>query len=147
VRCPASPLALCLALVVSVTACGTGDGEDGAPDGVALAVRYDDAAGRTSAGTVRCTRSGARATGVLRSRASPAALCRHARRSTALLTAPPDADRVCTLIFGGPQTARVTGRLGARRVDRRFSRVDGCAIADWDAAFPLLPRVRGAVGP
>ncbi|MBC3194707.1 subtilase-type protease inhibitor [Pseudonocardia sp. C8] len=46
---------------------------------------------------------------------------------------------MCTEIYGGPETARVTGTWGDRPVDARFSRVDGCEIARWDALDPVLP--------
>jgi hypothetical protein len=48
-------------------------------------------------------------------------------------------DIVCTEQYGGPQTARVTGRWDGERVDAEISRVDGCRIAQWDGLGPLLP--------
>jgi hypothetical protein len=47
-------------------------------------------------------------------------------------------DVACTQIFGGPQTARVTGTLDGREVDARFARNNGCEIARWEKAAPLL---------
>jgi hypothetical protein len=47
-------------------------------------------------------------------------------------------DVACTQQFGGPQTARVTGTLHGRRVDARFARNNGCEIARWEKAAPLL---------
>ena len=44
---------------------------------------------------------------------------------------PPDA--VCTMIFGGPQRALVTGTYRGRRVWTRFDRRDGCHIRRWNA--------------
>ncbi len=41
-------------------------------------------------------------------------------------------DQVCTMIYGGPQTARVTGTLDGADVDATFSRADGCEIDRWD---------------
>ncbi|SFP40156.1 Subtilisin inhibitor-like [Geodermatophilus dictyosporus] len=49
----------------------------------------------------------------------------------------------CTEVYGGPQTARVTGTWRAAPVDRAHARTDGCRIAEWDALGPLLP---GPVG-
>ena len=57
--------------------------------------------------------------------------------------APLPADAVCTEIYGGPQTARVTGTWDGEPVDLELSRVDGCHIAQWDALGPPLP---GPVG-
>ncbi|MEE1930187.1 SSI family serine proteinase inhibitor [Streptomyces sp. TRM 70351] len=51
-------------------------------------------------------------------------------------------DVMCTQIYGGPQTARVTGTWGGRQVDSRFERTNGCEIDRWDAMTPALPEVR-----
>ena len=49
-----------------------------------------------------------------------------------------DKVRACTEIYGGPETARVTGTLGGRRVDATIARNDGCGIADYEAVFAAL---------
>ncbi|MGW0793868.1 SSI family serine proteinase inhibitor [Streptomyces sp. NPDC002692] len=46
---------------------------------------------------------------------------------------------LCTMLYGGPATAHVTGTWAGRPVDARFDRADGCEIARWDALVPLLP--------
>src|SRR4051794_812215 len=46
--------------------------------------------------------------------------------------------KVCTDIFGGPQTAEITGTLRGKAVSARFSRQNGCEIDRWQAAKPLL---------
>ena len=51
---------------------------------------------------------------------------------------PVPGDRACIEIYGGPQTAEVTGRDRGTRVDARFSRVNGCEIARWDAVAPII---------
>ncbi|MFJ8360715.1 SSI family serine proteinase inhibitor [Streptomyces sp. NPDC093984] len=56
--------------------------------------------------------------------------------------APVPPDRHCTLQYGGPATAHVTGRWAGRPVDAWFDRGNGCRIARWDALVPLLPDVR-----
>jgi hypothetical protein len=56
--------------------------------------------------------------------------------------APTPKDRACTLQYGGPQTATVTGTLRGERVDARFSRENGCEISRWREAAALL----GAAG-
>jgi hypothetical protein len=50
--------------------------------------------------------------------------------------------QACTDIFGGPQTALVTGTLRGKPVSARFRRDNGCQIARWEAAAPLLGDVR-----
>lgn len=58
--------------------------------------------------------------------------------------APVSPDMMCTEIYGGPQTARVTGQWEGEEVDAEFSRTNGCEIARWDAALPLLVETGGA---
>ncbi|MFJ8466342.1 SSI family serine proteinase inhibitor [Streptomyces swartbergensis] len=45
----------------------------------------------------------------------------------------------CTMQYGGPATARVTGTWAGRPVDATYDRRDGCGIARWDRLVPLLP--------
>jgi hypothetical protein len=57
--------------------------------------------------------------------------------------APIPDDVACTEQFGGPQTARVSGRWAGADVDLRLARTNGCEISQWDRLGPLLP---GPVG-
>ncbi|MEU3522854.1 SSI family serine proteinase inhibitor [Streptomyces sp. NPDC038707] len=50
---------------------------------------------------------------------------------------------VCTMVHGGPATARITGTWAGRPVDASYDRGDGCRIARWDRMVPLLPRIDG----
>ncbi len=45
----------------------------------------------------------------------------------------------CPDIYGGPQTALVTGTFRGRGVHATFNRHDGCEIARWDAVRFLFP--------
>jgi len=94
-----------------------------------------DGRGASATATLRCAEQ-ATATGFLRRAAERH--CRRARKLARLLTAPPSPNQVCPQIYGGPQTAHVTGRIRRSRVDRRFARTDGCEIADWDRMGSLL---------
>ncbi|MFC9957282.1 SSI family serine proteinase inhibitor [Streptomyces nigra] len=58
------------------------------------------------------------------------------------LFAPDAPGGLCTMQYGGPATAHVTGTWAGRPVDARFDRGDGCAIARWNRFVPLLPDVR-----
>ena len=74
----------------------------------------------------------------------PEAACRAlTRRDDPFAPVPPDA--VCTELYGGPQTASVTGTLKGKPVDARFSRTDGCQIDRWDSHAALLLE-RGGIG-
>ncbi|MFD9444264.1 SSI family serine proteinase inhibitor [Streptomyces sp. NPDC060006] len=48
---------------------------------------------------------------------------------------------MCTMQYGGPATARVTGTWAGRPVDATYQRGDGCEIARWDALVPVLPEL------
>jgi hypothetical protein len=48
------------------------------------------------------------------------------------LFAPVPPGSVCTEIYGGPAVARVTGKLGRRKLWATFRRRDGCEIARWE---------------
>ncbi|MEU0408082.1 SSI family serine proteinase inhibitor [Streptomyces griseorubiginosus] len=49
---------------------------------------------------------------------------------------------VCTMLYGGPATAHVTGTWAGRPVDARFDRSNGCETARWNRFVPLLPDMR-----
>jgi hypothetical protein len=106
---------------------------------VHLRIRYDDRAGHVRRATLDCVASGPRATGFLHGR-DAARLCRRAYELEQLLARPPRTDRPCTMVYGGPDRARIRGNVRGAAVDRSFSRTNGCEIADWDRAQLLLPR-------
>ena len=79
-----------------------------------------------------------RAGGFLTRRTTADELCAKARAIKALLTTQPERQRACTQIYGGPETAQITGTIDGVKVDRRFSRTNGCEIADFNDAGELL---------
>ncbi|WP_241827271.1 SSI family serine proteinase inhibitor [Streptomyces graminilatus] len=56
--------------------------------------------------------------------------------------APVPPDSVCTMMYGGPATAHVTGTWAGRPVDATFDRSNGCQMDRWDRLVPLLPDLR-----
>ncbi|MGW1714202.1 SSI family serine proteinase inhibitor [Streptomyces sp. NPDC002156] len=56
--------------------------------------------------------------------------------------APVPPDSICTMMYGGPATAHVTGTWAGRPVDATFDRSNGCQTARWDRLVPLLPDLR-----
>ncbi len=52
--------------------------------------------------------------------------------------APVPEGTMCTMIFGGPEQARVEGHIGDTEVDERFSRANGCEIERWRRLEPLF---------
>ena len=117
-----------------------------APAPVTLTVRYNAGSGRDHVAHLRCRRDSAHADGFLRTTGAHAD-CRRARKIASFLASQPSSKRICSQIYGGPQRARITGTIGARRIDRRFKRTNGCEIGDWQNAVPLVPRVRAGVTP
>ena len=64
---------------------------------------------------------------------NPEAACAKLAEAGAPVFDPVPSDQVCTKIFGGPQTATITGSYQGQEVDAAFSRADGCEIDRWDA--------------
>ena len=70
----------------------------------------------------------------------PAATCRRLIALGDKAFAPtPRGMRACAQVYGGPQTALVTGVYFGRPVWTRLSRVDGCANARWNKVAFLFP--------
>jgi hypothetical protein len=59
------------------------------------------------------------------------AACSKLQRIGASAFAPVPPGTACTEIYGGPQVARVGGRLAGRSISADFSRSDGCQIERW----------------
>ncbi|MEU5594059.1 SSI family serine proteinase inhibitor [Streptomyces sp. NPDC020298] len=56
--------------------------------------------------------------------------------------APVAPGQMCTMLYGGPATAHVTGVWAGRPVDATYDRSNGCEIDRWDRLVPLLPDLR-----
>jgi hypothetical protein len=111
------------------------------PVPVTLTVRTTSEHSSARVAHLRCRGASAHGDGFLRAGAARA--CARARAIAAFLSSPPPAQRLCTQIYGGPERARITGTIGARRVDRTFARRNGCEISDWEKARPVVPRAGG----
>jgi hypothetical protein len=106
------------------------------PD-VALRLSVTPTPGATpQTAALRCRGARAFASGYLSK--VPEEACKQARRVARFLLTQPDPNRICTDIFGGEQTAKVTGSVAGQLVQRAFARRDGCQIADWDTMGLLL---------
>jgi hypothetical protein len=127
-------IALLSLLFVALVGCGADDEErPAAPRGEALAdlrisVDKDGDRGARPARetTVRCVTPAE----------TPA--CDAALSLTPEHFAPSPDNVACTLQYGGPDTARVTGTLRGESIDARFSRTDGCEITRWQGVQKLL---------
>ncbi|MHA7274312.1 SSI family serine proteinase inhibitor [Arthrobacter sp. TMT4-20] len=68
----------------------------------------------------------------------PAAACAVLAAHGDLIKTEPDPDAMCTMQYGGPETAVVTGTLDGEQIDASFSRENGCEIDRWSMFEPLL---------
>jgi hypothetical protein len=136
------------ALALALAGCGDDGGGSDAPTAggeqtVHLRVVARDRGGKTHEAGIVCNRDeGAAFDGTVKGfeeDVDPGTLCRAALGLAPFLSAKPDLKRACTQVYGGPETAHITGTIRGRRIDRRFSRTDGCQISDWDRAQVLIP--------
>ena len=130
--------ALVTTLMVLATAGAAGDaGSHPGHSNTALTIVVRDGSGDVKRAKLYCLQQGSSARGFLRGRRVHR-LCERAGQLATFLRTPPDPDRMCTQVYGGPETARIRGYIAARPVDRSFHRRDGCGIADWRRARLLL---------
>lgn len=47
-------------------------------------------------------------------------------------------DVACSMLYGGPETATVTGTFEGERIKAMFSRKNGCEISRWQRAAPVI---------
>ena len=125
-----------------LAACGSG-GPEPVPDpatsttpatGTALSVVVSDGSGPTTEVSLSCDPTGG-------THPDPAGACAWLAAGAeqgADPFAPVPADQACAEIYGGPQTATVTGVWQGRPVDAQYSRTDACQTNRWDRAKVLL---------
>lgn len=116
-------------LALSLTSCqllpGSGGGE--------LTIRYDDGEGTVSEWTLTCGPAGG-------NHPDPEAACKALEEHGEEALPPVPPTQRCTMVYGGPQTAKVTGTWGGDPVDAEFSRGNGCEINRWKLMKGLLPQ-------
>jgi hypothetical protein len=126
---------LAVVAIAALSACGSGassDGDDSAATeapskaGTALTievVRSEGAAPTTY--ELTCDPAGG-------DHPQPAQACDAIAAAGASVFDPVPSGQACTMIFGGPQTATVTGTYEGTKVDASFSRQNGCEIDRWE---------------
>ena len=129
---------LAVVLTATLAACGgSGSGSSDASTQLTITTRTDgESVLVPSEATLACDGT-ARATGFLAKAAGPAcaavgngvvAKVQHAQASGEL----------CSQIYGGPQTAHLTGTANGKTVNLRVDRTDGCGVENWNLLEPLL---------
>lgn len=143
------PFVAIVVLVLAAAGCGTspapvsGDptpsvSESTPGPGVAteLTVVATDDAGVTSTWQLTCEPAGG-------THPDPTTACRVLADFGAQALPPVPKDRACTQVFGGSETATVTGTWRGTVVQSSFSRTNGCEIARWTMLTGLLPKPGG----
>ena len=114
-------------LVLALAACGGNDVQD--VGGGSSAAPASTASGTKLVVTVWADPSTAAAPTVTTFDEAPGA--------TAADFAPTDPTAACTMIYGGPGKATVTGTLDGAAVDATFTRSNGCEIDRWERMVEL----------
>jgi len=143
-RRPFAALLSLAALPILLAACGSSSAgtvtpgspppTTGASGSTNLTIVVDPGTGKTTTWTLTCDPADG-------THPDPSAACAAlaAKGKTAL---PPVAkDVMCTQIYGGPQTAKITGTWNDEPVNASFKRTNGCEVSRWKALQGLLPVV------
>jgi Subtilisin inhibitor-like len=97
-----------------------------------LTIVVRDGTGKTSTWRLTCDPPGG-------SHPDPTVACRVLQANGAAALPPVPEDKVCTQIYGGPETATITGTWQGTQVLSQFARNDGCQISRWKLLEGLLP--------
>ena len=114
---------LVLLLLLVSAGCGGGSSSSAATD-LHITVWPQGKAGTSISHTLNCPQG----KGTL---PEASAACAKLRRVDTSAFAPVPAGTACTEIYGGPQTARVSGRLAGKSIEADFEHSNGCEIARW----------------
>jgi hypothetical protein len=101
-----------------------------------LKIVVDEGTGKTDTWTLTCDPAGG-------SHPDPSAACAAlaAKGRTALPPVPKGI--MCSQLYGGAQTAKLTGSWDGKPVNASFSRQNGCEVSRWKALEGLLPATTG----
>jgi Subtilisin inhibitor-like len=102
------------------------------PGSTDLTIVVRDGSGKTSTWRLTCDPAGG-------THPDPKSACRvlEANGAAALPAVPKD--KVCAQIYGGPETASITGTWQGNKIISQFARNDGCQISRWKLLEGLLP--------
>ena len=98
-----------------------------------LTIVINDGSGSTKTWRLTCNPAGG-------THPDPPAACQALEANGAAALPPVPKDKACTQIYGGPETATISGTWKGQRVMSTFARNDGCQISRWKLMAGLLPR-------
>ena len=123
---------LVLLLLLVSAGCGGGSSSSGVSTDLSITVWLQGTAGTSNTYTLNCPQG----TGTL---PEARAACSKLKQIAASAFAPVPTGTACTEVYGGPQTARVSGQLAGKSIEADFSRNNGCEIARWGRLAFLFP--------
>ena len=97
-----------------------------------LTVVVDNGSGSTVTWRLTCNPAGG-------THPDPEAACKALQAHGAAALPPVPKDKACTQIYGGPETASITGIWQGAQIASSFARNDGCQISRWKLMEGLLP--------
>ena len=123
-----------LAAIAALSACGSSESSDGGGSGASeapaaktsLTIEVTPGEGADpKTYTLTCDPAGG-------DHPQPQQACDAIATAGAAVFEPVPSDTTCTMVFGGPQEATVTGTYEGKDVDASFSRENGCEIDRWE---------------
>ena len=102
-----------------------------APVPADVTISVDDGAGNTTTTRLTCEPAGG-------DHPKPDDACAALAAAWPSAFGPVAKDMLCTEIYGGPETATVSGTIGGKPVDAHFKRNNGCEIHRWDQVQGVL---------
>lgn len=111
-------------LLVALGGCGDDEQQPGTSTDLTISVTADEGATPVEM-SLECDPPGG-------DHPQPAEACKKIKSAGLNVFQPVPKDQACTMIFGGPQTATITGSYKGAYVDATFSRGNGCEIDRWE---------------
>jgi hypothetical protein len=114
-----------MAVLAAVAGCGKGSDSGSSTDtSLKISVVADNGA-KPKVMTLKCDPAGG-------SQPQPAQACAVLAKAGAKVFKPVPKSRVCSMLYGGPQTATVKGTYKGKAVDATFKRTNGCETERWE---------------
>jgi hypothetical protein len=102
------------------------------PAGDGLVITFSSGSGADSTWRLTCDPPGG-------DHPDPAGACRALETHGAAALPPVPKGMGCSMVYGGPERATVTGTWRGQQISAQFNRTNGCEISRWARMVPLLP--------